>query len=113
MIHYDSDWNPQMDLQAQDRAHRIGQTKEVRVFRLVSTAPVEAHILERAQFKLSLDQLVIQSGRFKGKAGDQERAQLLQSLLRIRRDGETKENERPHTDDEVMLCCCSAAVLCC
>jgi helicase SWR1 len=36
VIFYDSDWNPAMDLQAQDRCHRIGQTKEVHIYRLVS-----------------------------------------------------------------------------
>jgi len=36
VIIYDSDWNPQVDLQAMDRAHRIGQTKQVKVFRFVT-----------------------------------------------------------------------------
>ena len=36
VIFYDSDWNPTIDAQAQDRAHRIGQTKEVHIYRLIS-----------------------------------------------------------------------------
>ncbi|KAF5270113.1 hypothetical protein FQA39_LY08525 [Lamprigera yunnana] len=63
VIIYDSDWNPQMDLQAMDRAHRIGQTKQVRVFRFITDNTVEEKIVERAEVKLRLDKLVIQQGR--------------------------------------------------
>lgn len=63
VILYDSDWNPQADLQAMDRAHRIGQTKQVYVFRFVTENAVEEKVLERAAQKLRLDQLVIQQGR--------------------------------------------------
>ncbi|KIL56280.1 hypothetical protein M378DRAFT_17220 [Amanita muscaria Koide BX008] len=62
VVLYDSDWNPQADLQAMDRAHRIGQTKQVYVFRLVAEDSVEERMLERAAQKLRLDQLVIQQG---------------------------------------------------
>lgn len=55
--------NPQADLQAMDRAHRIGQTKQVYVFRFVTENAVEEKVLERAAQKLRLDQLVIQQGR--------------------------------------------------
>jgi SWI/SNF-related matrix-associated actin-dependent regulator of chromatin subfamily A member 5 len=67
VILYDSDWNPQMDLQAQDRAHRIGQTKPVRVYRLVTQGTVEEKIVERAYLKLKLDAVVVQSGRLADK----------------------------------------------
>ena len=63
VILYDSDWNPQADLQAMDRAHRIGQTKQVKVFRFVTEQAIEEKVLERAAQKLRLDQLVIQQGR--------------------------------------------------
>ncbi|KAG9311922.1 SNF2 family DNA-dependent ATPase [Chiua virens] len=63
VILYDSDWNPQADLQAMDRAHRIGQTKQVYVFRFITEGSVEERMLERAAQKLRLDQLVIQQGR--------------------------------------------------
>lgn len=62
VIIYDSDWNPQVDLQAMDRAHRIGQTKTVRVFRLITEHTVEERIIMRAEMKLKLDNLVIQQG---------------------------------------------------
>lgn len=63
VILYDSDWNPQADLQAMDRAHRIGQTKQVKVFRFVTENAIEEKVLERAAQKLRLDQLVIQQER--------------------------------------------------
>nr|ACF22729.1 putative SWI/SNF related protein [Brachypodium distachyon] len=60
VIIYDSDWNPQVDLQAQDRAHRIGQKKEVQVFRFCTEDTIEEKVIERAYKKLVLDALVIQ-----------------------------------------------------
>ncbi|KAF8581713.1 SNF2 family DNA-dependent ATPase [Ramaria rubella] len=73
VVLYDSDWNPQADLQAMDRAHRIGQTKQVFVFRLITENSVEERMLERAAQKLRLDQLVIQQGRTQiNKAANKE-----------------------------------------
>jgi len=60
-ILYDSDWNPQADLQAQDRCHRIGQKKPVSVYRMVTENTIEEKIVERAQQKLKLDAMVVQS----------------------------------------------------
>ncbi|KAF8196975.1 SNF2 family DNA-dependent ATPase [Pholiota molesta] len=69
VIFYDQDWNPQMDAQAQDRAHRIGQTKPVLIFRLVSAHTVETKIMQRANDKRRLEALVIAKGKFKMPAG--------------------------------------------
>ncbi|KAI9000230.1 member of the imitation-switch class of ATP-dependent chromatin remodeling complex [Gaertneriomyces semiglobifer] len=63
VVMYDSDWNPQVDLQAEDRAHRIGQKKQVVVFRFITENAVEEKVIDRATQKLRLDQLVIQQGR--------------------------------------------------
>ncbi|KAI9806762.1 MAG: hypothetical protein M1825_006219 [Sarcosagium campestre] len=68
VVLYDSDWNPQADLQAMDRAHRIGQTKQVVVFRFVTENAIEEKVLERAAQKLRLDQVVIQQGRAQQQA---------------------------------------------
>jgi len=57
-ILFDSDWNPQVDLQAMARVHRIGQTKKVHVYRLISPGTVEERIVQRAEKKLYLDQMV-------------------------------------------------------
>jgi len=61
-ILYDSDWNPQPDLQAMARVHRIGQKKVVHIYRLLSSGTVEERILERAEKKLYLDQMVNRGG---------------------------------------------------
>ncbi|KAL4858477.1 ISWI chromatin-remodeling complex ATPase [Chlorella vulgaris] len=63
VVLFDSDWNPQMDLQAMDRAHRIGQKKEVQVFRFCTDHSIEEKVIEKAYKKLRLDALVIQQGR--------------------------------------------------
>jgi SWI/SNF-related matrix-associated actin-dependent regulator of chromatin subfamily A member 5 len=60
VVIYDSDFNPQMDLQAMDRAHRIGQKKFVKVYRLITENTVEEKIVERQMIKLKWDSLVIQ-----------------------------------------------------
>nr|KAF6322336.1 helicase, lymphoid specific [Pipistrellus kuhlii] len=66
VIIYDSDWNPQSDLQAQDRCHRIGQTKPVVVYRLVTANTVDQKIVERAAAKRKLEKLIIHKNHFKG-----------------------------------------------
>ncbi|KAM4729820.1 lymphoid-specific helicase isoform 2-T2 [Anableps anableps] len=66
VIIFDSDWNPQADLQAQDRCHRIGQTKPVVVYRLVTANTIDQRILERASAKRKLEQMVIHKKKFKG-----------------------------------------------
>ena len=68
VILYDSDWNPQVDLQAMDRAHRIGQTKPVTVYRLVTAETIEEKVVERAYTKLKLDAVVVQQGRLADKS---------------------------------------------
>lgn len=66
VILFDSDWNPQQDLQAQDRAHRIGQTRPVIVYRLATKGTVEQTLLEKADGKRRLEKLVIQKDKFRG-----------------------------------------------
>ena len=64
VIFYDLDWNPAMDKQCQDRCHRIGQTRDVHIYRLVSEYTIEANILRKANQKRMLDDVVIQEGDF-------------------------------------------------
>ncbi|KAJ0710566.1 putative DNA helicase chromatin remodeling SNF2 family [Helianthus annuus] len=82
VIIFDSDWNPQMDQQAEDRAHRIGQKKEVRVFVLVSVGSVEEVILERAKQKMGIDAKVIQAGLFNTTSTAQDRREMLKEVMR-------------------------------
>merc|ERR1712212_599363 len=100
VIIFDSDWNPHQDLQAQDRAHRIGQKNEVRVLRLMTVNSVEERILAAAKYKLNMDEKVIQAGKFDQRSTGSERQELLQSILREEEDDEDEENEVP--DDDVV-----------
>jgi SWI/SNF-related matrix-associated actin-dependent regulator of chromatin subfamily A protein 2/4 len=81
VIIFDSDWNPHQDLQAQDRAHRIGQQNEVRVLRLVTVDSVEENILETARFKLSMDDKVIQAGMFNHASDASKQRDYLTAIL--------------------------------
>ncbi|KAF9113981.1 hypothetical protein BGX27_000374 [Mortierella sp. AM989] len=100
VIIFDSDWNPHQDLQAQDRAHRIGQTKEVRIFRLVTEKSVEEHILARAQYKLEIDGKVIQAGKFDNKSTAEEQESFLRSLLESDNNKEENDIEEEEMNDE-------------
>jgi len=84
VIIYDSDWNPQIDLQAQDRCHRIGQTRNVRIFRLLTLNTVEKRVLQTATKKLKLERLIIHKGNFKGSSqAPTKMAITAQNLLEI------------------------------
>ncbi|XP_025159333.1 ATP-dependent helicase brm [Harpegnathos saltator] len=100
VIIFDSDWNPHQDLQAQDRAHRIGQKNEVRVLRLMTVNSVEERILAAARYKLNMDEKVIQAGMFDQKSTGSERQQFLQSILHQDDADDEEENEVP--DDETV-----------
>ncbi|KAI1192238.1 SNF2 family N-terminal domain-containing protein [Nemania serpens] len=65
VILFDSDWNPQQDLQAQDRCHRIGQTRPVIIYRFATKGTVEEELLLSADAKRRLEKLVIKKGGFK------------------------------------------------
>lgn len=99
VIIYDSDWNPHQDLQAQDRAHRIGQKNEVRILRLISSNSVEEKILERAKYKLDMDGKVIQAGRFDNKSSESERDTMLRVMLETAEAADSLEQEEMDDDD--------------
>ncbi|CRL05181.1 CLUMA_CG018148, isoform A [Clunio marinus] len=108
VIIYDADWNPQMDLQAMARAHRIGQKKQVRVFKFITEDSVDERMLESAELKLLLDKLVIQNGITMNNSSTEletdENVQVFQvkdleltdeDVDTILMKGENKENEKP------------------
>lgn len=68
VIFYDSDWNPTVDQQAMDRAHRLGQTKQVTVYKLITKGTVEERIIEKARQKDEMHQVVIAAGGFNQKS---------------------------------------------
>ncbi|KAK9452490.1 SNF2 family N-terminal domain-containing protein [Dipodascopsis uninucleata] len=100
VVLYDSDWNPQADLQAMDRAHRIGQTKQVVVFRFVTENAIEEKVLERAAQKLRLDQLVIQQGRSQQQA---KNAASKEELLSMIQHGAEKVFQQASSSNSVAL----------
>eukprot|EP00518_Triparma_eleuthera_P023385 CAMPEP_0197549118 /NCGR_PEP_ID=MMETSP1320-20131121/3085_1 /TAXON_ID=91990 /ORGANISM="Bolidomonas sp., Strain RCC2347" /LENGTH=1500 /DNA_ID=CAMNT_0043109277 /DNA_START=71 /DNA_END=4571 /DNA_ORIENTATION=+ len=99
VVLYDSDWNPQADLQAQDRAHRIGQKKPVHVYRLVTENTVEEKIVERAQQKLKLDAMVVQSGRLKEK--DKVSKEEMMAAVKFGADQVFRSTDSSITDDDI------------
>ena len=76
VVLFDSDWNPQVDLQAMDRAHRIGQKNTVMVYRMICENTVEEKIIERQQIKLKWDQLVILKGKISQKKSRYNKEEL-------------------------------------
>ncbi|KNA17058.1 hypothetical protein SOVF_083550 [Spinacia oleracea] len=100
---YDSDWNPQMDLQAMDRCHRIGQTKPVHVYRLATAQSVEGRMLKRAFSKLRLEHVVIGKGQFKAERtlnNIMEEEDLLE-LLQEEEDDEDKMVQTEISDEDM------------
>jgi SNF2 family DNA or RNA helicase len=100
VIIFDSDWNPQMDIQAQDRAHRIGQKQEVRVLRFITQTAIEEEILSKAAFKKNLDDKIIRAGLYNVKYSEQERRNKLLHLLKVEKEEEQEEDEIPN-DEQV------------
>ncbi|MCJ8738507.1 hypothetical protein PDJAM_G00036680 [Pangasius djambal] len=98
VVFYDSDWNPTMDAQAQDRCHRIGQTRDVHIYRLISERTVEENILKKANQKRMLGDMAIEGGNFTTAFFKQ---QTIRELFDVY-EGEKKEAESsvPPSDDE-------------
>lgn len=74
---FNSDWNPQNDVQAMARCHRIGQTKPVTIYRLITRKSFESEMFERASRKLGLEQALLGSRQFEGDEEGQEQGQKM------------------------------------
>ena len=101
VIIFDTDWNPHQDLQAQDRAHRIGQKNEVRILRLITSESVEEVILERAHQKLDIDGKVIQAGKFDNKSSAEEQEAFLKRLIEEEKDKANDVEVDNYGDEEI------------
>ena len=101
VILYDSDWNPQMDLQAMDRSHRIGQKNQVRVFRFITENTVEEKIIERAEIKLRLDKLVIQQGTIASNMGNQLNKDEMLNIIRFGANHVFASKDSEVTDEDI------------
>lgn len=111
VIIFDSDWNPQNDLQAQARAHRIGQKNQVNIYRLVTKGSVEEDIVERAKRKMVLDHLVIQRMDTTGRTVLDKKAKNVSTpfnkdeLTAILKFGaEELFKDEPGADEEPLVC---------
>ncbi|GMH62640.1 hypothetical protein TL16_g03522 [Triparma laevis f. inornata] len=102
VILFDSDWNPQVDLQAMDRAHRIGQKKPVQVFRFVTEGSVEEKITECADRKLFLDAAVIQQGRLADQNNKLGKDDLMK-LVTFGADQILAKKGSSYTDEDIDL----------
>lgn len=100
VIFYDSDWNPTVDQQAMDRAHRLGQTKQVTVYRLICKGTIEERILQRAREKSEIQRMVIQGGTFKGKQGELKPKEVVSLLLDDDEIGNKYEALASQTEEE-------------
>eukprot|EP00929_Paragymnodinium_shiwhaense_P022675 TRINITY_DN14423_c1_g1_i1.p1 TRINITY_DN14423_c1_g1~~TRINITY_DN14423_c1_g1_i1.p1 ORF type:complete len:455 (-),score=114.66 TRINITY_DN14423_c1_g1_i1:135-1499(-) len=81
VILFDLDWNPQNDKQAVARAHRVGQTKEVRVIRLISDSGVERHMEARCKEKLDMEEKIMGAGMFRRQVTADQRRTALRAVL--------------------------------
>ncbi|CAG8498707.1 16172_t:CDS:10, partial [Acaulospora morrowiae] len=102
VIIYDSDWNPQMDLQAQDRVHRIGQTKPVIIYRLVTGNTIEGKLIEKATAKRKLEKLVIHKGKFKLPTSRETPMASLAELAEILASEDTEKVQMAQHGDEII-----------
>ncbi|XP_043720018.1 chromatin structure-remodeling complex protein SYD-like isoform X3 [Telopea speciosissima] len=98
VIIFDTDWNPQVDLQAQARAHRIGQKRDVLVLRLETVWTVEEHVRAAAEHKLGVANQSITAGFFDNHTSAEDRREYLESLLRENK----KEEAAPVLDDDAL-----------
>jgi ATP-dependent DNA helicase len=105
VVIYDSDWNPQCDLQAQDRCHRIGQSRPVIVYRLVTANTVDQKIVDRATAKRKLEKLVIHKGKFKSSEDSFKSNQMPispQELLALLKESDYQEAMKDRATDSVI-----------
>ncbi|KAF5306994.1 hypothetical protein FQR65_LT07217 [Abscondita terminalis] len=106
VIFFDRDWNPQADLQAQDRCHRIGQTKPVLVFTLITKNTIDDRVIQCATQKRKLEKIVIKDGKFKNVISKKTSVDLdLEELQKILESSETahkiQSNGFVFTDEEL------------
>ncbi|CAG0916948.1 unnamed protein product [Notodromas monacha] len=101
VIFYDSDWNPTVDQQAMDRAHRLGQTKQVTVYRLICKDSIEERILQRAQEKSEIHRMVISGGSFRADAlRPQEVVSILLDDAEMEEKFNAKQEERRAMEEQ-------------
>eukprot|EP00439_Symbiodinium_sp_Y106_P026619 s1592_g3.t1 len=94
VILFDSDWNPQSDLQACDRAHRIGQTRPVLAVRLMTPTAMDRGLLERSTKKLQMEKKIIRAGHFSDSSADMSKSLLMQLVKEARQTNKAGSGHR-------------------
>lgn len=117
VIIFDSDWNPHNDIQAQARAHRIGQTKAVMVYRLLTRKTYEMHMFHKASLKLGLDRAVLAHARNEQENDDESIDSASKSGLQVKeidellkrgaydvfREDDTEQNDFAEADIDAIM----------
>lgn len=108
VIIFDNDWNPQVDLQAIDRVHRIGQTKPVKIYRFLIKNSIEEILISKSYSKRFLEKIIIQMGEFKFKKFQKiisEKDLNFKNIVNLSKsfkiNGEVKENEQEDINFEL------------
>ncbi|XP_003700306.1 lymphoid-specific helicase [Megachile rotundata] len=101
VIIYDSDWNPQMDIQAMARCHRIGQTKPVVIYKLCTKGTIDEAIIHRAEAKRFLEKMVISKQLNTVNLGTKETLMELQRLLESKETQVVKSENEVFTEEEL------------
>ncbi|CAE7225076.1 SNF2, partial [Symbiodinium microadriaticum] len=94
VILFDSDWNPQSDLQACDRAHRIGQTRPVLAVRLMTPTAMDRGLLERSTRKLQMEKKIIRAGHFSDSSAEMSKSLLMQLVKEARQTSKAGSGQR-------------------
>jgi SWI/SNF-related matrix-associated actin-dependent regulator 1 of chromatin subfamily A len=97
VIIFDSSFNPQEDIQAENRAHRVGQTREVEVIRLVTKGTIEEQIYALGQTKLALDQRVVGDDPSDSKRSEEEAMKAVEEMVAADLQKEDPKDENSHT----------------
>jgi SNF2 family DNA or RNA helicase len=116
VIFYDCDWNPAVDKQAQDRCHRIGQNRDVTVYKLISKYTIEENILMTSNIKSKMDDLVLNKGQFnlqelftsmaksidKEKQGSRDYNELITSYLnQVEEETDRVDDDKPRMTNQI------------
>ena len=104
IIFYDTDWNPAMDKQAQDRCHRIGQTRTVHIYRLITLSTIEENIFKKSIQKRELNYVVMEDGKFDMQNLNYNNKLNIQNIIEeghlIKKTSEEEEQEKNEKNNE-------------
>lgn len=98
VVFFDTDWNPAMDRQAMDRCHRLGQTRDVHIYRLICGQTIEENIWRKQLQKRKLDEIVVDQGKFSETYTFEDKVDARDLLFTV---GKTQKNYRFTASDRL------------